>query len=149
MVYEHYGDEEMMYGDEEHHYIDGEEEMYAEEEHMVDPSDQAGDEEQGSQMNQDASVENPSPTKTEIDKQEILRKAQEIEMTNRFIHSTLLEILNEARQKHNLPAFYENLSLGNAAVEYAEWFARDRNDEVTPNPGMVEAKVKSAGYEGK
>lgn len=84
-----------------------------------------------------------------MDKQENMRQAQEIEMTNRFIHSTLLEILNEARQKHGLPAFYENLSLGTAALDYAQWFARDRNDEVTPNPGMVEMKVKEAGYDGE
>ena len=102
-----------------------------------------------SQGNADASVEPPSPTKTEIDKQENNKRANEIEMTNRFIHSTILEIINEARQKAGLSTFYDFVTLGEVAIEYAQWFARDRNDEVTPNPNLPKSRAMSAGYEGE
>lgn len=120
---EYMGDEEHpahMYGDEEHfgeeNMHPGEEEMYGEEE---------GDHD---------------------DPMSISKNVNEKEITERFIHSTLLDSINEYREKNGLPRLYENLSLIVHCQKYAEYFVIDESDEVNPFPALIDDKVKNTGY---
>lgn len=124
----------------------GEEEYFGEEEYMME---EGGEEMLGSREfegEEEAQDGVASPTRTEMDREEMSRRNNEVEITKRFIHSTLMENINDARQRSNLPAFYENLGLVSVAHDYAHYFSSDRGDEATPNPAMAEPKARSAGY---
>jgi len=83
-------------GEDEH----GMAEDYGEEEYMVD-----GEEEFHHEEEPEEQIDN------RVDKQEI---------TDRFIHSTLLRAINQARTENNLPAFFQNLILEDIAKDFAQ-----------------------------
>lgn len=87
-------------------------------------------------------------THTDGTKQEVARGREKL-VTDRYIHTTILEALNRARLEMNMPPFYENTSLVPPAQDYAQYFVDDENDEVSPNPVWFESKIKNQGYEGK
>lgn len=124
----------------------GDEEYFGEEEYQVEGGEEQIEGSGAQEGEEEEPAECPSPTRTEMDQKEELRRKNEMEITNRFIHSTLLENINESRQKAGCSAFYENLGLVNVAQNYAHYFASDRGDEATPNPALAYPKAKDAGY---
>ncbi len=93
----------------------------------------------------EASTVPAQPHEQDLD---VVRSREKL-VTDRYIHTTILEALNKARLDLNLSPFYENTAIIPPAQDYAQYFVDDENDETSPNPVWFESKVKDKGYEGR
>jgi hypothetical protein len=77
------------------------------------------------------------------------KNVSENEITDRFIHSTLLEMINEARKNKGFQLYWEDLNLIKPAQEYAQYLVEDDSEEVNANPGYLEGRVLSTGFQNQ
>jgi hypothetical protein len=95
-------------------------------------------------------VEHQNETVRDEEEPDIFSKnVSENEITDRFIHSTLLEMINDARKNKGFQLYWEDLNLIKPAQEYAKYLVDDDSEEMNASPGYLEGRVLSTGFQNQ